>query len=106
MGGHQQAVHGATLMRSTAGDGALLAASGSKDGELRLWDVANGTCTAQFHLENSGGITGVAAAAASDENAQLFVSTRSGHVHALTADADAAALRVVASGGPASAASF
>ncbi len=107
MSGHEQAVTGTALLTAAGGGERLLCASGCKDGSMRLWDAASAGCVARGHLGGGdggdgvgGGITGVAAALPAETEAQLYVSATSGHVHAVHADLDAAALRVVASGGP------
>ena len=80
--------------------------SGSKDGELRLWDLArSGTSEAllaQSRLPPGSGVTGIASALPGETRAQLYASTTSGHVHALATATDASgvpALRLVATGG-------
>ena len=105
--GHYQAIFGLCLLRGSGrggggvgaesdGDGVggltvgsgrspLLAASGSKDGEVRLWDVSSGgeaVCSMQLQQE---GITGLASALAGEEDARLYASTTTGRVHAIDA---------------------
>lgn len=111
--GHEQSVTGLCLLKGgvAAGGGGgaaserLYAASGCKDGEVRLWDVhAGGACLAKLKL--SEGVTSVASAIADEGDAKLYVGTTAGKVHAVTVEEMAAwdggeemALRVVATGG-------
>lgn len=110
--GHQQAVTGIAMLPSPRGASSsaaaasapLLAATGSKDGQVRLWDLSgsNGACLAELQLPPGSGVTGVAAARDDDEEAQLYVSTASGHVHAVATsakDGSTPELRIVATGG-------
>ena len=103
LAGHEQAVTGLALLPTAAPGAPLLAATGSKDGEIRLWDLSTsaGTCVAEMRLPTGSGVTGVAAARSDEPAAQLYVSTTTGQVHALTTKAEdgTAALRVVATGG-------
>jgi len=103
--GHDQAVTGCALLPDTAlrpetgGGGRLLAASGCKDGEVRLWDgTAGGASTALFKLHDGDQVTGLAAGAPADERARLYVSAASGAIYALGIDDDATALTAVAIG--------
>ena len=116
--GHDQAVTGCALLPDTAlrlepygavdigavsgmraVSGRLLAASGCKDGEVRLWDAtAGGASTALFKLHHGDQVTGLAAGAPADERARLYVSAASGAIYALGINADATALTVVAIG--------
>ena len=100
--GHEQAVHGVALLKHSGSD-ALLAASGCKDGELRLWNTAEGGASVSLKLDEGQGVTGVAAAQSGETEAALYASTVAGHVHALAAEDDfrggTAGLRVVATGG-------
>ena len=99
MEGHEQAVLGACLLPSNTHRGRLLAASGCKEGEVRLWDIASGQPAGGRCKLPSGGVTGVAAACAEEEEAALFVSSTLGAVHALSVDAEGTCMRVVATGG-------
>jgi len=94
--GHAQGVAGCALLRSAA-DGAMLAASGSKDGEVRVWEttIAEGARPTAT-LADLGGVTGLAAAAAGEAGAQLYASSTTGEVHALRLDVDATHLSVAA----------
>ena len=115
---HQQAVCGVAFVPPAAPGAPLLAASASKDAELRLWDVNSGACAAQLTLPPAGGggggedmtmdmttagITGLASAHPEEPEARLYASTSAGHVHALaTTDASAGgatSLRVLATAG-------
>ena len=81
--GHQQAVCGVALLPATADAPTVSAVSGSKDGELRLWDLGSGECAAQHSLSR-GGVSAVGAALA-DEDAHLYVGSTLGEVHAFRA---------------------
>ena len=78
--GHQQAVSGVAFLPAAAGEAAASAVSGSKDGELRLWDLGSGECGAQHSLMR-GGVSALGAALP-DEDAQLYVGSTLGEVHA------------------------
>ena len=103
--GHDQAVTGCALLPDTAlrpetgGGGRQLAASGCKDGEVRLWDgTAGGAFKALFKLHDGDQVTGLAAGAPADERARLYVSAASGAIYALGIDDDATVLTAVAIG--------
>ena len=104
---HQQAVCGVAFVPPAAPGAPLLAASASKDAEIRLWDVNSGACVSQLTLPPAGGggegdmtssgITGLAPAHPEETEARLYASTSAGHVHALaTTDTS---LRVLATAG-------
>lgn len=112
--GHEHAVMGLTLLRGIGGNGGghaagdgggLYAASGSKDGEVRLWDVTSGGESLCSHRLPAGeGATGVASALAEETDAHLYVATSAGRVHAMAVDGlpsgeGPAGLQVVATGG-------
>lgn len=98
LAGHAQAVQGVAVVAGGGGGGGLLACSGSKDGQLRLWDVTSGECLDEMRLADGSGVSGVAAARADEMGSQLYVSTTSGDVHAVSVKGGA--LEVVATGGP------
>ena len=104
MSGHEQAVSGVALLPSGGGggNGPLLAASGCKDGEVRLWGdlaAAQPQTTAQMRLPPGSGVTGLAAAKAEEaEGVKLYASTTSGHCHAISAAASGDDLHLVATG--------
>lgn len=87
MTGHEQAVTGVALL-----GGGSRAASGSKEGKLKLWDLSKGTCVGTSPLnmfssggqrvgEDAGGVTDLGAALAGEDGAQLFASTTTGALH-------------------------
>lgn len=103
MRGHKQAVTGCALLRSQAGAGwsSLRAVSGSKDGEVRLWDASTGQAHVQPLWLSSGGVTGMAAATpeAAPPNggeAHALATTTNGEVHVLCERADGTGLDHVA----------
>ena len=107
--GHEQSVTGLCLLHNTgsvgsgaAGQPPLLAASGGKDGEIRVWDVAaGGESLCSVRLGEGEGVTCLAAALGKDSAACLYASSTSGRVHALQLEGvpETWSLRVVASGG-------
>lgn len=110
LGGHQQAVAGVALMPEPGGGAPRLAASASRDGELRVWDLAAQACTARLTVPG-GGVTCLAAggdappaegdAAAPPAAARhlLYASCTTGRVHAYALSADGAELTLLATGG-------
>mmetsp|Transcript_30351 Transcript_30351/g.45728 ORF Transcript_30351/g.45728 Transcript_30351/m.45728 type:complete len:87 (+) Transcript_30351:1-261(+) len=73
----------------------LAAASGSKDGEVRLWDVNSGTCIAQQVLPHGG-----ASSMSEGPNAEIYVGGTTGEVHVLRAEGMPRSLTTVAIGFP------
>ena len=98
-------VKGVAFLRDASG-GPALAASGSKDGEVKLWDLSSGACVATLSdlgdgvggMVGTGGVNGLAAALPAEGGALLYAGCTSGAVLALSADIAAATLEVVAAG--------
>ena len=101
LSGHEQAVNGLCLLPGLGGK-SLVAASGSKDGQIRLWDLSSsGECMASLNLPPGSGVSGLATATntaqptaggasgqspAGEGMVKLYASTTSGHVHAIGVD--------------------
>ena len=101
LSGHEQAVNGLCLLPGLGGK-SLVAASGSKDGQIRLWDLSSsGECMASLNLPPGSGVSGLATATntaqptaggasgqspAGEGTVKLYASTTSGHVHAIGVD--------------------
>jgi WD40 repeat protein len=98
MKGHLQAVSALDILPpTTSGASTLMAVSGSKDGELRLWELSSGACVAQQHLP-AGGVCGLAASLPEDHpHTHFYTSTTCGEVHAYQADKQTGFVRVVTS---------
>ena len=96
--GHEQAVVGVVFLHSAGGEG-VCAASASKDGAVRVWDLLRGACIAETNLRE--GASALAAADADEPHAQLYVGDKSGGMHAYRATgADGADLRLLAAAVP------
>ena len=101
MTGHEQAVTGVALL-----GGGRQAASGSKDGTLKLWDLGKGQCVGTSFLpkldsESAGGVTDLGVALADEAGASLYASTTTGALHAIrVADDQGGSLDVVATATP------
>ena len=95
-----QAVSGIAVLQdgSSASSAAVpLVVSGSRDGELRLWELASGSCVAQQSLP-VGGVCGLGAALPEDSpQAGFYVGSTCGEVHAYRTDAQAGFRRVLTS---------
>ena len=97
-GGHDQAVVGVAFLHSAGGEG-VCAASASKDGSVRVWDLLRGACIAETIVP--GGASALATAVADEPHAQLYVGDSSGGMHAYRATgADGADLRLLATATP------
>jgi WD40 repeat protein len=106
--GHKQDAAGCTFVAD--GTGGLLAATGSKDGTVRLWDLDSGACVAT--ASGCGMVTAISAVHAIDGGsngtaggslpASICAASHTGelHVYRYVCGADGGELRLVASSRP------
>lgn len=80
---------------SSATSASLLAASGSKDGELRLWDLLSGTSVALASLPMGGTCCLEASLPEDMPHARVYASSTCGEIHAYKADQHVGFARVL-----------